>query len=182
MNELELVDGCRQGNNRFRRQLYELYSQQMMGICYRYTGDKSISQDLLHDGFIKTFESFGSFRYQGHGSLLAWISRIFANVTLDYLRKNSKWNDAIPLEDWYENNIAIEEEDFNPIPNNVLIRFISELPVGYRTIFNLYTFERIPHKEIAKMMGINESSSRSQLSRAKSILSEKIKKYVLNHG
>lgn len=183
MTELELIEGCRREDNSSRRKLYEIYSRQMMGICYRYTGDKSTSQDLLHDGFIKVFESVGFFRYQGEGSFRAWISRLFTNMTLDYLRKNNRWNEFIPLEEWHENNNTIIEEDhFEPVSNDVLIQFVSELPVGYRTVFNLYTFEEMSHKEIARAMGINESSSRSQLSRAKAILSEKIKKYALDHG
>jgi len=180
--ELELINGCLREDNTSRRQLYELYSQKMMGICYRYVGDKSISQDLLHDGFIKVFESIHSFRYLGDGSFPAWISRIFVNITFDYLRRNSKWEEPVSLEEWHENNIILEENDFEPIPDNILFRFISELPTGYRTVFNLYVFEEMSHKEIALMMEINESSSRSQLSRAKAILSEKVKKYALQYG
>ena len=182
MTELELVNGCLRGDNASRKYVYELYSRKMMGICYRYTGDKSISQDLLHDGFLKVFESIDSFRYVGDGSFRAWINRIFVNTTFDYLRKNDKWNKPVSLEEWHENNIVLEENDFEPIPDDVLFRFISELPYGYRTVFNLYVFEEMPHREIALMMGINESSSRSQLSRAKMILSEKIKKYALKYG
>ncbi len=182
MTELELIEGCRRGDNFSRRKLYELYSRKMMGICFRYTGDKFLSQDLLHDGFIKVFESISSFRYNNDGLFKGWITRIFVNLSIDYLRKNAQWKDSVSLETWNENADSIEEDDFEPIPDEVLIRFISELPSGYRTIFNLYVFEEIPHKEIAKIMGINESSSRSQLSRAKAILSEKIKKYTLKHG
>ncbi len=182
MTELELIDGCRRRNNSSRRQLYEFYARQMMGICFRYTGDKTVSQDLLHDGFLKIFESFDSFQYRGEGSLRAWISKIFTNACLGYLKKNNTLNKPVPLEEWHENNITVEKEDFDPIPDDILIRLISELPAGYRTVFNLYTFEEMSHKEIARVMGIKESSSRSQLSRAKIILSEKIKKYTLQYG
>ncbi len=182
VNELELIEGCRQGDNSSRRQLYELYSPRMMAICYRYTGDKSLSQDLLHDGFIKVFESADSFRYLGNGSLQAWISRIFTNLLLDFLRKDSKRDNAVSLDDFREEDSVSETDDFEPVPNDVLMRFISELPTGYRTVFNLYVFEEMSHKEISRIMGINESSSRSQLTRAKMILTKKIKKYTLEHG
>ena len=156
-----------------------------MGICYRYTGDDDTAQDLLHDGFLKIFNSIHSFRYRGEGSLRAWMSKIFTNTCLEFLRKHNK-NLAVErvfddekyeyaLLDDTERN---EDEDLSLVPDETLAGFIAELPEGYRTVFNLYVVEDVPHKEIAQLLGINESSSRSQLSRAKNILSEKIKKYA----
>ncbi len=178
MIESELISECRQGNNVARKKLYEIYSKQMMGICYRYTGDKEIAQDLLHDGFIKVFTSIHTFQYRGEGSFKAWISKIFTNTALEYLRKSEPERMSAPLEEWQEADMMQEEESYDIIPNQVLMDFISELPMGYRTIFNLYTFEEMSHKEIGKILNINEGSSRSQLSRAKSILIKKINEYV----
>jgi RNA polymerase sigma-70 factor (ECF subfamily) len=148
----------------------------MLGVCYRYTGNRQVSEDLLHDGFIRVFESIRAFQYRGEGSLKAWISKIFVNVSLEYLRANAQ-KTTVPLEEWKESE-SFPDEELESIPADVLMRFITELPAGYRTVFNLYVFEEMPHKEIAGILHINEASSRSQLARAKSFLAKKIKKYI----
>jgi RNA polymerase sigma-70 factor (ECF subfamily) len=176
IDEQELISGCIQGDNRIRHYLYEQYAQQMLGICYRYTGNREVSEDLLHDGFIRVFESICVFQYRGSGSLKAWISKIFTNVSLEYLRANAR-KTIVPLEEWKEIE-PIQDEEFESIPADVLMRFIAELPTGYRTVLNLYIFEEMPHKEIAKMLHINEASSRSQFARAKTLLAQKVKNYI----
>lgn len=178
MEEFELSEKCRQGNNLARKKLYELYSGRMLGICLRYTGDRDMAQDLLHDGFLKIYASFDKFTWRGEGSLRAWIERVMVNTALQHLRKNDVLNRAAELddvEDFYEEP---DTSDMETIPQKVLMDFISELPDGYRTVFNLYTFEEKSHKEIAQLLGINEKSSASQLFRAKGVLAKKIKDYL----
>ncbi|MCL1943682.1 MAG: sigma-70 family RNA polymerase sigma factor [Candidatus Azobacteroides sp.] len=183
MNEIKLVDACKNGDNTARKKLYELYAQRMMGICFRYTADAEISQDLLHDGFIKVFESIHSFQYKGENSLCAWMSKIFTNTALEYLRKSNARKNVVALDERLQVEMIEDEKETDRIPDAVLMNFISELPAGYRTVFNLYTFEEMSHKEIGKILGINESSSRSQLARAKLILAKKINDYIkLNEG
>jgi RNA polymerase sigma-70 factor (ECF subfamily) len=181
MSETELINKCKSGDNIARKKLYETYSRQMMAICYRYTSDKEASEDILHDGFIKVFISISSFSYRGEGSLKAWISRIFVNASLEYLRKSEHFRNTSSIEEWKEIEADMEEEDIEQIPDQILMEFISQLPEGYRTVFNLYTFEDMSHKEIGNMLGINEASSRSQLSRAKTILVKKIQDYIKKH-
>lgn len=181
MNELKLADSCKEGDNAGRKELYELYAQRMMGICFRYTANKEISRDLLHDGFIKVFESVRSFQYRGEGSLTAWMSRIFTNTALEYLRKNSRKNEFITLDNRsveLEIPDHLDDKKMALIPDPVLMKFVSELPSGYRIVFNLYVFEEYSHKEIGRKLGIAESASRSQLSRAKALLTKKIKEYI----
>jgi RNA polymerase sigma-70 factor (ECF subfamily) len=180
MNEEDLASGCQRGDNVCRRYLYENYARQMMGICYRYTGDVRTSEDLLHDGFIKIFESIHTFRYRGTGSLKAWMSKVFTNISLEYLRKNSG-KETVSTDECPEDMSVDPECDLEPVPSDVLMRFVAELPAGYRTVFNLNTFEELSHKEIAKQLHISESSSRSQLTRAKAILSGKVKNYIRQH-
>jgi RNA polymerase sigma-70 factor (ECF subfamily) len=175
-DEQELVSGCVREDNAARRYLYEFYARQMLGICYRYTGNRQVAEDLLHDGFIRVFEAIRVFRYRGEGSLKAWISKIFVNVSLEYLRANAR-NTTVSLEEWKE-PVSFRDEEFESVPADVLMRFITELPPGYRTVFNLYVFEEMPHREIAGILHINEASSRSQLARAKSLLAKKVKKYI----
>lgn len=175
IDERELISGCIRGDNAVRRYLYELYARQMLGVCYRYTGNRQVSEDLLHDGFIRVFESIRAFQYRGDGSLKAWISKIFVNVSLEYLRENAR-KATVPLEEWKEPE-SVRDEELESVPADVLMGFIAELPAGYRTVFNLYVFEEMPHREIARLLHINEASSRSQLARARGLLMQKVGKY-----
>ena len=97
MEELELSEQCRLGNNQARKELYEQYAGRMLGICLRYTGDRDTAQDLLHDGFLKIFDSFDKFTWRGEGSLRAWMERVMVNTALQYLRKNDVINQSAPL-------------------------------------------------------------------------------------
>ncbi len=99
MEELELSEQCRQGNNHARKELYEQYAGRMLGICLRYAGDRDTAQDLLHDSFIKIFDSFDKFTWRGEGSLRAWMERVVVNIALQYLRKNDVINQAASLEE-----------------------------------------------------------------------------------
>lgn len=182
MEELELSEQCRQGNNRARRELYERYAGRLLAICLRYVSDRDTAQDLLHDGFLKIFGSFDKFTWRGEGSLRAWMERVMVNTALQYLRKNDVINQASPLEEVPEVYDEPDDDDIEMIPQSVLMQFVRELPPGYRTVFNLYTFENKSHKEIAQLLGINEKSSASQLFRAKSTLIRKVKDWLRNNG
>lgn len=178
MEEFELSEKCKQGNNLARRELYELYSGRMFGICLRYIGNRDVAQDLLHDGFLKIYASFDKFTWRGKGSLRAWMERVMVNAVLQHLRKTDVLARTIELEGIEEPYEYPEPSDVEIIPQKVLMNFIRELPEGYRTVFNLYTFEEKSHKEIAQMLGINEKSSASQLFRAKGVLVKRIKEYL----
>lgn len=182
MEELELSEQCRQGNNRARRELYERYAGRLLAICLRYVSDRDTAQDLLHDGFLKIFGSFDKFTWRGEGSLRAWMERVMVNTALQYLRKNDVINQASPLEEVPEVYDEPDDDDIEMIPQSVLMQFVRELPPGYRTVFNLYTFENKSHKEIAQLLGINEKSSASQLFRAKSTLIRKVKDWLKDNG
>lgn len=183
MEEQQLAEQCRLGNNAARRELYERYAGRMLALCIRYTGNREEAEDLLHDGFLKLFSSFDKFVWRGEGSLRAWMERVMVNVVLEHLRRNdvlrqSAALDDMPLEAYDEPS----PEACDTIPVQVLMRFISELPAGYRTVFNLYVMEGKSHKEIASLLGINEKSSASQLARAKAALAEKVKGWMKTNG
>ena len=180
VSEQELSERCRRQDNMARKILYERYAGQMLALCMRYVSDREIAQDLLHDGFLKIFQSFDKFSYRGEGSLRAWMSRVFVNLAIEYLRKNETLNQMLTLDEVPDTIADVEEKEVNRIPERVLMQFISELPVGYRTVFNLYVFEEKSHKEIAERLGINENSSASQFFRAKSVLAKRIKAYLDN--
>ena len=182
MNETELTERCRAGDNIARKELYEQYAGQMLGICYRYIGDRETAEDLLHDGFIKAYSSFDKFTYRGEGSLKAWLSKLMVNMSLDYIRKSAANKQRLTLDEIPENAEDPHEEDISLIPYPVLIKFITELPTGYRTVFNLSVMEQLSHKEIADQMGINERTSSSQLFRAKKLLAKKVNDYLSTHN
>lgn len=177
MTETELTDRCKTGDNLARKELYERFAERMLCLCYRYAGDEETAHDLLHDGFLKVYSSISSFTYRGEGSLRAWLSRVFTNVSLEYLRHRDLLRDGMSLDD--VSDLPDEPEpDASVLSMDVLMKFVAELPPGYRTVFNLYVFERWSHKEIAHCLHINEASSASQLNRARRLLITRIKEQL----
>jgi RNA polymerase sigma-70 factor (ECF subfamily) len=181
MNEKELIEKCKSGEKAAFKELYETYSQYAMGICFRYIGEETLAEDVLHDGFIKVFAAIHKFQYHEEGSLKAWLSRIFCNESLYFLKKNKLWAHVVPIQDYDVPEEDVDISDWKIIPQVVLMQYISDLPTGYRLVFNLYMFENKSHKEIGKQLGIKEEASRSRLSRAKAILSKQIKTYISKH-
>lgn len=176
-NEIELVEGCRAGMDSARRELYTLYSKQMLAVCYRYTGDMDAAYDVLHDGFIKIFTHF---TFRGECALGTWVTRVMVTQAIDYLRKQQRFNRLVVTEEQLP-DIADETEVAEAgsrLSEELLMKFVAELPDGCRTVFNLYVFEEKSHKEIAELLHIKEHSSTSQLHRAKSLLVRRIKEYI----
>lgn len=177
ISEEELSLQCQRGDMQARRTLYERYGGGLMAICLRYIGDRETAEDVLHDGFLRIFQSIKQFSYQGEGSLKAWLSRVMVNEALGYLRKKNVQLQQEVLMTEIPDVPDTDVSDLNDIPRSVLMKFISELPDGYRTVFNLYVFEEKSHKEIASLLGITEHTSSSQFYRAKSLLIKKINEY-----
>ena len=140
MEEFELSEQCRQGNNRARKELYEQYAGRMLGICLRYTGDRDTAQDLLHDGFLKIFDSFDKFTWRGEGSLRAWMERVMVNTALQYLRKNDVINQSAPLEELPEEYEEPDASDVEAIPQKVLMQFIEESVLNLILLMNLWNW------------------------------------------
>lgn len=110
------------------------------------------------------------------------MERVFVNIALQYLRKNDVIKQSDSLERLPDDYEEPEESDVDVIPETVLMQFVRELPAGYRTVFNLYIFEEKSHKEIARILGINEKSSASQLFRAKGVLAKRVKEWLTING
>ncbi|MDH6355898.1 RNA polymerase sigma factor (sigma-70 family) [Dysgonomonas sp. PH5-45] len=179
MNEVQLIAGCKAREQESQKSLYEQYARKIYGICLRYTANAEAAQDLLHDGFIKVFNSIDS--YSGKGSFEGWLKRVFINLALEQIRKDksvfSTSEDIQELPDIVDEST---EEKAN-ITEKELLSMIQGLPKGYRTVFNLYAIENLSHKEIAEMLGINEATSRSQYNRARQILQNKVNDYLKNN-
>lgn len=176
MDDSQLISACKKQNRDAQKALYEKYAPIMMGVCMRYCGDVETARDLLHDGFIRVYTQIGSF--SGKGSFEGWLRRIFVNLALEDYRKEKRKN--LFLEEYgymYTSDAEDQEDDLldiEDIPREVVFEIIRKLPPGYRTVFNLYIFEDMSHKEIAEELGINEAASRSQFFRAKNLLKKKI--------
>ena len=182
MDERILAEGCREGDGAARRELYDRFAGRLMAVCMRYAGDRATAEDLLHDAFLKIYGAFGKFSYRGPGSLRAWMERVTVNVALEWLRGRNR----LGMTELDEGRVAapVAEpavSDVEQVPREVLLRFVSELPEGYRAVFNLYCIEEYSHREIARMLGINEKSSSSQLFRARALLARKIRAYLESH-
>lgn len=178
MSETELAERCRQGDRAAFQQLYEQYAGWLMAVCVRYAGEREAARDILHDGFLKVFRSFSLFSYRGEGSLRAWLTRIMVNESLEFLREKERQDRTVLMEELPDTIPDTEECEWERIPQARLMRFIEELPTGYRTVFNLYVMEGKSHKEIAGLLGITERTSSSQLYRAKAQLIKKINEYI----
>ncbi len=149
----------------------------MLAVCYRYTGDMDEAHDVLHDGFIKIFSNF---TFRGECSLATWMTRVMMTQAIDYLRRKQRFTQLVVNEEQLPDVIdeASVAESGSGLSEEVLMKFVAELPDGCRTVFNLYVFEEKSHKEIASLLHIKEHSSTSQLFRAKCLLAKRIKEYT----
>lgn len=170
IEDTDLISGCLAGDRRSQKELYDKYSGKMYAVCMRYMGNADDAQDILQDGFIKVFKNLDKFR--GEGSFEGWMRRIMANTAIEQLRKKKLNFSTSDKEEQleYKSPGAVDN-----LSEKDLLKIVSELSPGYRTVFNMYVVEGYGHKDIADIMGISEGTSKSQLARARMILQEKVK-------
>ena len=170
ITEDKLIDGCVKGKSWAQKGLYEKFSPLMLSVCMRYLKDRDDAEDVLVQGFMKVFQNVAKFRREG--SFEGWIRRIMVNESLGFIRKNR----SMYLETEIEK--AENDPDYSFLDNQLeaddLMKMIHQLPVGYRTVFNLYAIEGYSHAEIAEQLGINVNTSKSQLSRARTYLQKQL--------
>lgn len=173
--EQDLVKRCIQGNAQAQRQLYQLLADKMFAVCLRYADSRQDAEDILQEAFIKVFKNIKRFKF--HGSFEGWVRRIMVNTSIEHHRKSLKWKYA---EDAQE--VAIKDESINALEKlkvQDLLNLIAKLPPGYKTVFNLYVIEGYSHQEIADMLQISVSTSKSQLFKARAALQELLKQYKI---
>ncbi|MDR2802162.1 MAG: sigma-70 family RNA polymerase sigma factor [Prevotellaceae bacterium] len=173
MNECDLITACVKGNIIAQRQLYDNYAPKMLSVCLRYAGNREAAKDLLHDGFIRVFNKIKT--YKGQGSFEGWMRKLFVNTALEYLRKK----DA--LKNYEDYTVSIPATDYSVVEKisaDELMEKIAALPAGCRAVFNLYAIEGYSHQEIAGLLHISESASRSQYSRARNYLQKMINETI----
>lgn len=168
--EEALLRDCKKGKPRAQQAFYERFAPKMLGVCIRYIRDREEAEHVMIGGMVKVFEKLN--QYSGEGSLEGWVRRIMVNESLMYIRKHKNMSLEVEVEK------ADEEPDYQLLETQLeaqdLLNLIAELPVGYGTVFNLYAIEGYNHKEIAETLGISENTSKSQLSRARKLLQNKL--------
>ena len=169
MTEEAILQGCLKKNAAAQKSLYLKYSGKMMAVCYRYGHNREDAEDMLQEGFIKVFLQMHTF--ESRGAFEGWIRRIIVHTCINILKKNKKFNESVDI--IYATGIQVREESIPAIIQaKQVVECIRLLPIGYRTVLNLYAVEGYSHREIADMLDIEESTSRSQYTRSKQMLED----------
>ncbi|MGB3076102.1 MAG: sigma-70 family RNA polymerase sigma factor [Chitinophagales bacterium] len=162
----ELIKGCLSENRNCQQELFNLFAGRMMTLCIRYCGNRHDAEDALQEGFIKVFDHISEFRNEG--AFEGWMRKIFVNTSLAHLRKSHVKYENSPLD-----QVDVEPEDHSLTDHYAaqeLLDFITALPAGYRTVFNMFALEGYNHKEIATLLQITEATSRTQFFKARKAL------------
>jgi RNA polymerase sigma-70 factor (ECF subfamily) len=173
MNISTLFNEARNGSMAAQKCLFDLWSDKMLLLCRRYTKNREDAEEIMLDGFYKFFKNLPNHQFKGPAAFAGWLKKIMINECLMFLRKKNLFSmiaesnaEEIPLEAAVLSNLSAAE----------IFQAITELPLGYRTVFNLYEIEGMSHAEIAGLLEISEGTSKSQLSKAKSLLQKKLTK------
>ncbi len=164
MTDEQLIAGCSKNDINAQTQLYNRFARRMMGICLRYSENRTEAQDFLQDGFLKVFKKISTFK--GEGTLDGWIRKIMINTALDHIRRKDNEKNRVEFEEetlWNGDDDGI----LPAISAKELLKHIQNLPCGYRTAFNLFAIEGYSHKEISDMLGVTENTSKTQYHRAR---------------
>jgi len=169
MTEEAILQGCLQNDAVAQKELYNRFSPKMLAVCYRFGHNREDAEDMLQEGFIKVFSQIHTFRSQG--AFEGWVRRIIVHTCINNLKKNKKFNESVDI--IHATTLHVREESVPSIVQaKQVVECIRLLPIGYRTVLNLYAIEGYSHKEIATMLDIEESTSRSQYTRAKQMLED----------
>jgi len=164
-----MIQGCLRNEAAAQQELYHKYSPKMLTVCYRYAKSREDAEDMLQEGFIKVFMQIRQFQHKG--ALEGWIRKIMVHTCINSLKKNRKFTESVDL--IHASAVQIREEIIpSIIQAKQVVECIRMLPLGYRTVLNLFAIEGFSHREIGDMLDIEESTSRSQYTRAKSMLEE----------
>lgn len=169
MTEEAILQGCLRNDAVAQKELYNRFSPKMLAVCYRFGHNREDAEDMLQEGFIKVFSQIHTFRNQG--AFEGWVRRIIVHTCINNLKKNKKFNESVDI--IHATSLHVREETVPSIVQaKQVVECIRLLPIGYRTVLNLYAIEGYSHKEIAEMLDIEESTSRSQYTRAKQMLED----------
>lgn len=179
MNVPELIREARQGSGAAQKCLFHQFAENMMLVCRRYVKNPEDAEELMLDGFYKFFRHLSSFHYQSDAALYAWLKKIMINECLMFLRKKKAF---IIVSETDAAELPLQEAVLDSLSAAEIFNMVIQLPVGYRTVFNLHVIEGLPHGEIAGLLGITEGTSKSQLSKAKTLLQKTLLKNQPEYG
>ncbi|GLR16341.1 DNA-directed RNA polymerase sigma-70 factor [Portibacter lacus] len=169
LTEKEIIDGCKAGKSNAQKALFLKYGPIMLSVCRRYARHQMEAEDFVQDGFIKVFRHIDKFKEES--KLGTWIRRIMINNALKHVSKSAFKRESIGIADNYDQDI--DAGTYAKLSAEEIMKLVNELPTGYKIVFNLYAIEGYSHKEIAEQLEIGESTSRSQLLKARRMLQEK---------
>lgn len=172
LEEKEIIEGCCRHERKAQKALYGRYAAMLLGVCVRYSGRRDEAEDILQDGLIKIYFNIGDFA--GKGSFVNWMRKIMVNTAITHYHRNLKHHYHQDIEDIRETDIEGSGFDTADFTSEELFSIIKELPRGYRMVFNLYAVEGYKHKEIADLLKVDVNTSKSQYSRAKSLIRTKL--------
>lgn len=180
IEDFRLARECASGDERAMKELYSRYASGLYGLCIRYVGDRELARDLMHDSFIKIYDTIG--KYKPTGSLKSWMARVTVNLVIDHLRRSRRL-ETVTIDPMAE-KIPDEpsQEDMKMVPKEELMKMVGTLPEMKRVIFNLFCVEGYSHKDIAAMLGIKEKTSSSLLFKAREQLAQIVREYIRRNG
>jgi RNA polymerase sigma factor (sigma-70 family) len=168
----EIIKGCLAGNRRDQELLYRRHASKLYAVCLQYSANNEEARDILQEGFIKIFENLGNYKHEG--SFEGWMRRITVNTALEKFRNRSNLYRVDDIDQVPEPDAEPDNQDYAGLEAADLLEIIRELPPKYKMVFNLYAIEGYSHKEISEMINISEGTSKSNLSRARTILQRRV--------
>jgi RNA polymerase sigma-70 factor (ECF subfamily) len=165
----DLIAQCRAGDRGAHYRIYQLYSRSMYNVCFRIVGNEDDADDVLQEAFISAFNNLD--HYRGDATFGAWLKRIVVNKAINVLKRRRM--EALPEDDrWDVPEEVNESHEYEDLTVERVKKAIQQLPDGYRSVLSLYLLEGYDHQEIGQILGVSESTSKSQLNRAKNKLRE----------
>jgi RNA polymerase sigma factor (sigma-70 family) len=164
----QIISECASGSITAQRYLFDLYANRFMLVCLRYLKQKEDAEEALMNGFLQIYKSLDRFDWKSDIATIAWMKKIMVNECLIGIRSKHRFLTVVEEHD--AENVSIEETMFDNFEVKLILKCLEQLPVGYRTVFNLYVIECFSHKEIADLLKISEGTSKSQLSKARGLL------------
>lgn len=177
-NELDMIQGCIDGDRTSQKRLYDRFASKMLGVCMRYAKDRAEAEDMLQEGFLKVFQNISRFKHEG--SFEGWVRKIMVFTAINYFKHRARhFQENLDMEDY---DSPFQAEIIERISAKEILAFVMQMPEGYRVIFNLYAIEGYTHREISEQLGIAVGTSKSQYSRAKQWMQQVLAKHfhILN--
>ncbi len=169
-----MLDACCKGDRSYQKKLYQSFYSYAMSISLRYATSREEAQEILNDSFLKAFMNLKSYKREKPFHL--WLRRIIINTSIDYYRKAKKYSNHISLDEVYD--LAFTEQPTDAINEQEVLQFVQQLPPVYRMVFNLHVIEGYKHDEIAKKLGIQIGTSKSNLAKARKNLRRMMHNYI----